>query len=254
MPATLNLVARVAPDVRTLTKTFDYLVPEALRDQVRVGTRVRIPLQGRRVGGWVVDVGAAPPDGVELKPLGKVTGWGPPADVVELAEWAAWRWAGPATAFLGTASPPAAVLGLPAPPRRDGRPVPLDRTRSALFEGAGAVARVAPGADVFDLVLAAAERGNALVVSPSVAHARQLTLRLRRAGVPAASYSRDWALGAAGATVVGARAGAWAPVAAWPPSWCWTSTTRPSRRSERPRGTPATSPSSGPGGPACRVS
>src|SRR5262245_35963881 len=135
MPATLNLVARVVPDVRTLSKAFDYLVPDAFRDQVRVGTLVRIPLQGRRVGGWVVDVGTAPPDGVALKPLGKVTGWGPPAEVVEVAEWAAWRWAGPATAFLGTASPPGAVLGLPPPPRREGRPAPLDGSRSALFDG-----------------------------------------------------------------------------------------------------------------------
>ena len=210
---TQPLVARVVPDVRTLSKTFDYLVPEAFRDQVRVGTLVRIPLQGRRVGGWVVEVGTAPPDGVALKPLGKVTGWGPPADVVEVADWAAWRWAGPATAFLGTASPPAAVLGLPPPPRRDGRPAPLDGSRSALFDGRGAVVRVPPAADVFDVVLAAAERGNALVVTPSVAHARQLALRLRRAGVPSASYPRDWALGAAGATVVGARAAAWAAVA-----------------------------------------
>ena len=31
---TQPLVARVVPDVRTLSKTFDYLVPEAFRDQV----------------------------------------------------------------------------------------------------------------------------------------------------------------------------------------------------------------------------
>ena len=212
MPATLNLVARVVPDVRTLPKTFDYLVPDALRDQVRVGTLVRIPLHGRRVGGWVVEVGSAAPDGVALKPLAKVTGWGPPADLVDLADWAAWRWAGPVAAFLGTSSPPTAVLGLPAAPRREGRPAPLDPSRSALFDGAGAVVRVPPAADMFDLVLAAAARGNSLVVTPSVTVARQLAARLRRAGVPTASYPRDWALGAAGATVVGARAAAWAPV------------------------------------------
>ena len=38
-----------------------------------------------------------------------VTGFGPPADVLELAEWAAWRWAGRPAHFLRTASPPGAV-------------------------------------------------------------------------------------------------------------------------------------------------
>jgi primosomal protein N' (replication factor Y) len=50
-------------------------------------------------------------------------------------------------------------------------------------------------------------------VTPSIGQARLIGARLRRAGVAAASYPRDWALGAAGATVVGARAAAWAPVA-----------------------------------------
>jgi primosomal protein N' (replication factor Y) len=148
-----------------------------------------------------------------LKPLGKVTGWGPPPELVAVADWAAWRWAGPVTAFLGTASPSGAVLGLPAAPRRDGRPVPLDPDRSTLFERARSVVRIPPAADVFDVVLAAVARGNALVVSPSVGRARQVSARLRRAGVPTGLYPRDWALGAAGATVVGARAAAWAPVA-----------------------------------------
>ena len=46
-------VARVVVDEPALEKPFDYLVPEHLGDQVRVGTMVRVPLHGRRVGGWV---------------------------------------------------------------------------------------------------------------------------------------------------------------------------------------------------------
>ena len=55
MPA--PLIARVLPDVSGLHKTFDYLVPPELADRVRVGTVVRVPLHGRRVGGWVVGLG-----------------------------------------------------------------------------------------------------------------------------------------------------------------------------------------------------
>ncbi|MDQ2648218.1 MAG: hypothetical protein M3Z03_01545, partial [Actinomycetota bacterium] len=74
------LVVRVLPDVPAIDKTFDYLVPDPIRDQVRVGDVVRIDLHGRRVGGWVVEVGATPPPGVELRPLAKRSGRGPTAD------------------------------------------------------------------------------------------------------------------------------------------------------------------------------
>ena len=70
------LVVRVLPDVPAIDKTFDYLVPDALRDQVRVGDVVRIELHGRRVGGWIVAVGVEPPDGVALRPLAKRSGPG----------------------------------------------------------------------------------------------------------------------------------------------------------------------------------
>ncbi|HLY82273.1 MAG TPA: hypothetical protein VKQ71_04765, partial [Acidimicrobiales bacterium] len=106
-------VVRVLPDVAAISKEFDYLVPEGLAGEVRIGTMVRIDLHGRRVGGWVVADGVTPPPAVTLRPLAKVTGWGPPADVVDLTAWAAWRWAGPRSAFLKTASPDRAVRGLP---------------------------------------------------------------------------------------------------------------------------------------------
>ena len=41
-----------------IDKPFDYLVPSDLDGRVQVGTSVRVPLHGRRVGGWVVSVGA----------------------------------------------------------------------------------------------------------------------------------------------------------------------------------------------------
>jgi primosomal protein N' (replication factor Y) len=203
----------VLPAVPGLTKAFDYLVPETLRDQVRVGTMVRVPLHGRRIGGWVVAVDAVAPPGVDLKPIAKVTGWGPPAELVDLAGWAAWRWAGPERAFLVAASPPGAVGALPARPgRATPLPAPLDHRLAAAFDEPCTVVRVPPAHDPFDLAVAAAGRGPALIVTPSVGTGRLLATRLRRAGAPVALHPRDWALGAAGAAVVGARAAAWAPI------------------------------------------
>jgi primosomal protein N' (replication factor Y) len=210
-------VVRVLPDVAGIDKTFDYLVPEAWdadgrADLVAPGCLVRIDLHGRRVGGWIVDVDVEPPAGVTLRPLAKVSGLGPPPDVIELARWVAWRWCGRLSAVLTSASPPAVVRGLPSPQPRTPAPVALDRFSDDAFASSGSVVRLPPGADAFDLVLAAARRGNALVVAPSVDEAKRITTRLRRAGVAVALHPRDWAIGAAGATVVGARASVLAPV------------------------------------------
>lgn len=202
------MIARVLPDVPALSsKTFDYLVPDRFGDQVRVGTMVRVELQGRRIGGWVVDVVDVPAVAADsLKPIAKVTGWGPSADVISLARWAAWRWAGRVSALLGTASPPHAVAGLPAPPPWPAHlPDPGERFDTS-------VVRLPPAADPYPLALAACRLGPALVLSPSVETATHLGLRLRRAGVPVALMPRDWARAAAGGcTVVGARAAVWAP-------------------------------------------
>lgn len=194
------------PDVAALSsRPFDYLVPDSMRADVRVGSVVRIPLQGRRVRGWVVGLSDRAGTERRLLPIAKVSSVGPSADVIALAEWAAWRWSGPVTRFLNTASPPVAVRGLP----------PL----RAVVAGAGGagfsltVARVPPAGDPFPFVLEAAGRGDALVLAPSLAEASIIAARLRRAGHQVALLPRDWARAAAGScVVVGARAAAWAPV------------------------------------------
>ena len=91
---------RVRTEVAALDKTFDYAVPARWSDDVRVGTRVRVPLHGRSLRGWVVEADVATPDGIDLLPLKSWLGWGPPSEVLEVAEWASWRWAGPASVLL----------------------------------------------------------------------------------------------------------------------------------------------------------
>jgi primosomal protein N' (replication factor Y) len=74
------------------------------------------------------------------------------------------------------------------------------------------VLRVPPARDLMAVLLAAAERGPALVVTPSAITAAALGGRLRRMGLSAAVVPGDWAQAAAGADVViGARGAAWAP-------------------------------------------
>jgi primosomal protein N' (replication factor Y) len=209
-------IARVVPDVAAIDRPLDYVVPDRLDGHVRVGSVVRIPLHGRRVRGWVVGRVAEPETDRPLQALAKVTGWGPPPDLVLLAEWAAWRWAGPRVTFLRAASPPGAVPALPAPPvaeRATERPDPaMGPVVSEAFGGGAVAVRVPPASDTFPFVAEAARRGDALVLAPSVAEAAYVAARLRHAGHPVAVLPREWARAAAGGCVaVGARAAAWAP-------------------------------------------
>ena len=213
-------MVRVLPDVAAIGREFDYLVPEHLDDQVGVGTIVRVLLHGRRVRGWVVADGVVAPPGIELRPLAMVTGRGPPPDVVDLAGWAAWRWAGPRTAFLRVASPRRRVP--PSPSWSGGHGARKPHTMSSgpaaglvaqAFARERTVVRIPPDADPFAFVQAAADMGDALVLTPSALQAARLLKRLRAEGRAAAAWPDDWARAAAGGTmVVGGRGAAWAPL------------------------------------------
>jgi primosomal protein N' (replication factor Y) (superfamily II helicase) len=210
------LVVRVLPDEPAIDREFDYRVPEEVLERATcpldVGTIVRVDLKGRRVRGWVTAVGVEPPAGVQLSPVRKVTGVGPPAPVLELAAWASHNWIGPRPRFLRTATAERVVPAVPASPAGPASLGPLDQLSTEAFQRGGAVVRLAPCSDDWPLVAAAASLGRALVLTPTLDHARRLVSKLRRARVPTALYPRDWADSAAGQVTVGARSAAWAPL------------------------------------------
>lgn len=216
MPPSPVLVARVVPDVSGIDKIFDYAVPGELG--VHLGDRVRVPLAGRRVGGWVVRLGEPSPgvDPSALKPIAKVTGRGPDRAMLGLVRWASDRWgAGRVRPFLVAASPPGAVLGFPAA-RHATVPVPepVDGAAAALLGGGGGVLRVTPNDDLLPIVLAAGRLGPTLVVVPGIDDAKVMAARLRRSGRVVAVTPGEWAAAAGGVDVViGARGAAWAPCA-----------------------------------------
>ena len=182
---------------------------------MRVGSIVRVPLHGRRVRGWVtgwVVAGDDPPvDG--LLDVLAVVSEGPPAVVVELGEWVAERWCGPAVAVLRSASPPNNV----APRTASLLPPPSGRTNSA------AVVRRPPlhdrRAEVADLC---ASDGSTIVCVADAGRSRSLASYLRNAGRTVAlmhsfesdaERTRSWELAArGGCVVVGGRISVFAPV------------------------------------------
>ncbi|HXR21028.1 MAG TPA: hypothetical protein VN786_00595, partial [Acidimicrobiales bacterium] len=202
------LVARVLPDVAGFDRELDYEVPPKFALELRRGSIVRVPLQGRAVRGWVVASPVEPPKGLALRPIAKVTGWGPEPELFELAEWAAWRWASRRRSLLFTASPHAAVRALPQP-ARSSSPVAAGQGGAGLGDaglgdaglgGSGAVhglveqawspgthlLRLPPVYSATEVVMAAAGHGPVLVIAPTTARAEAGCAALRSRGAQVA--------------------------------------------------------------------
>ena len=207
------LVAGIVPDVTGLDRVFDYAVPEALAASVGIGGRVRVSLNGRHVGGWVVSLAAPTNDDMKLKSIERSSGLGPDEEILDLCRWASWRWgANRLRPFLVTASPNT-VVNRPSPTRRTTvLAEPVSPAATALLAQGGGVLRLPPSDDHMPAVLAAARLGPTLVVCASIDGARVLATRLRRTGVSVALMPDEWAQARGGADVViGARAAAFAP-------------------------------------------
>lgn len=211
----------VIADVVGLEVEFVYFVPESWQadgraDRLAVGSMVRVSLGNRRVNGWVSELGVEAPAGVKLQPLIKLRGMGPSAEVMKLASWAGWRWAGSRVKFLRAASPERNVVELPAAVPRPVVPSGPTDVFSKTFEIATerglAVVRNPPKSADLPLALEACRKGDALLVCATNQRARQLAVALGRAGIKVAFRKEHWALAASGATVVGTRSAAWMPM------------------------------------------
>lgn len=216
-------VVRVVCDVASIHREFEYLIPDRLLSRSGIvlpdgnppiGTMVRVPLHGRQVAAWVVAVDVEPTPGVELRAVTKVSGHGPPDDILELCRWAAWRWSGRLPTLLGAASPPSMVTALPRPSPVAGVAVAgrVGARVAALFESPVSAIRLPPAASPMEVVRAAAARGHVLVVAPTFASVRSTADAMRRSGITAVVHPDGWARGAAGCSVVGTRTAAFAPV------------------------------------------
>ena len=106
-------MARVLLDspVPHLDREFDYLVPVALDESARVGSRVTVRFSGREMTGWITQRRAEPTTAAALSDLQAVLTRVPPltAEVLELARAVAARQAGVVTDVLRSAVPPRVV-------------------------------------------------------------------------------------------------------------------------------------------------
>jgi len=214
---------RVLPDVPAVDRAFDYLVPDALRDDAVVGAVVRVPLHGRRVRGWIVEIDVEPEiERSRLVPVHSIVSAGPPADIIDLCTWAAWRWAGPAATLLRVATPPNHVPGPGAPGVETAVYPSIDPVLS-LPDRDRRVVRWPPGAATATLVQSLVDpEGSTIVIAPdpredvdlvSALEAEGRHVLVWRADRSAADRTAAWDAARRGACVVlGGRTAAFAPV------------------------------------------
>jgi primosomal protein N' (replication factor Y) len=227
----LTGVCRVVPDVTAVEREFDYIVPDRFAPLVRVGTIVRVPLHGRRVRGWVVADDVEPAAAADrLLELLAVSSAGPPPEVVDLAGWVAWRWAGPRVAVLRSASPPNRVAPSPpaSPPGSSALSVTPERTkvRSEVRPEVRPEVRIVRRAPLLDRRTTVEEllspEGSTIVLvadfARAVALARHLggrgqAVALLHSGASDAARTDAWRRAAQGrVVVVGGRVAVFAPV------------------------------------------
>lgn len=213
----------MVPEVSGIDKVFDYLVPESLAPRVGRGTRVRIDLNGRRVGGWVVDIGSAEErtdvqvDIARLVPIVSVSGEGVDPDVLPLTKWMSQRWFGSWRATLSSASAPR-MRGRSVHARR-GQKIffPEDAVTKAARERVqlgGGLLVVPPLASALNVVAELARDGSVLVICPTQRMAVLGAAALRRRGFTTALVPDDWDAAKAGVNIViGARSAVLAPCA-----------------------------------------
>lgn len=209
-------IVRVVVDVAGVSRLFDYAVPKRLSGP-KIGSIVRVPLHGRTVRGWVVEESLPAQPGVEYRDLLSVKP-GPSPQMVELCQWAAWRWAGRWSTLLGGASPSAS---LPKQALGTGRrshmmavaAIEAQRLVASALEQPRSLIRVPPATRHDELVVELARRcGDLLVISPTRIQSEDAADALRSANVSVVAADGGWSAARAGhCSVVGQRSAAFAP-------------------------------------------
>ena len=213
----MSRVVRVLPDEPAVDREFDYLLSDSVVEssecsEVRVGTVVRVDLRGRRVRGWITALDVKPQEGLTLSEVRKVSSYGPPSSLVDLANWASGHWLGSRVHFLRTATHDRNVSSVPEKKKHQYAKYATNNLAEEAFRRGGAVVRTSPTSDDVSIAVAAASQGRALILVPTLARAQRLAVAMKRAGIEVALFPRDWRASAGGTVTIGTRSAAWAPI------------------------------------------
>ena len=208
---------RVLPYILGFDKALDYSLPESLAvsaGSIKRGSIVEVPVRGRSVRGWVLEIDPEPEPGIKPLPVQKLVGIGPSEEVLDLADWACWRWLGRRARFYNLASPPRQVRRLPDALEQKSIPQKnSDFAKSSFTKSSAAtkVMRLAPNNRVWPAAKAALEQGPSLILLPDDVRAKKLAQHARRQGFNCAIWPEQWERAAGGGcSVVGTRSAVFA--------------------------------------------
>jgi primosomal protein N' (replication factor Y) len=206
-------VVRVIPDIDAVSGEYDYKIPESWMgdkrvEQIQVGTIVRFRFRNRIIRGWVSEIDPLVTTDKELQPLKQISGMGPTEEIIQLARWSAHHWQGSLAKFLRIASPKTMIKTN----YHAGHKAEQDLSEKPLPSFSCTLVRIPPTGDRWPQITQVIEKGNALILVPSLYQARLLVGRLKKIGIEAGLHGRDWLLGARGGTIVGTRSAAFAPI------------------------------------------
>ena len=237
IPKNARLVS-VALKRAGLNKPLSYLLPDELLPEsglsdsagsqipIQRGTMVEAPLKNRPEPGWLVDLSPPAdqlPSDVQLLDIHRITSLGPSEEILNLADWAAWRWQANPAVFYWLASPPRQVKRLPAAmvaarsqpaaspaissaPDATGNTSAPEAVAAAFSQPQPTLWQLPPTAQNWSLINEAMSRGNALVLVPQTWRAERLAAHARSQGHNCVLWPQQWELAAAGGcSVVGTR-------------------------------------------------
>lgn len=205
----VNIIVKPAGLGKPLTYWLgESLVAKPNLPAIQQGSMVQVPLKGRLEQGWLVELGVAPPAAIKLLEIKAILGLGPSKEIMDLADWAAWRWQTSRAVFYQLASPTRRVLQLPSPMPQSPPAGANGSTKLAgLFERQQpAIVLLPPTAENWSLIQAAMSSGNALVILPHMWRAERLVTFARNRGHNCVLWPAQWeAAAAGGCSVVGDR-------------------------------------------------
>ncbi len=178
--------------------------------------RVRVPLHGRNVAGWVIDIGE-PSAGLaanKIRSVIKVLGLGTTTEIIELAHWATARWSGRMRSFVSASAPDTLIKKFPTPRYLSRGITYSSPIADQIIHRGGGLVLVSPLANPTSIVSAFASNGPVIVVIPTQHRAKLLAASLKVNGFSVALWPQDWASAMGGVDIViGTRSVVWAPVA-----------------------------------------
>ncbi len=216
----------MVPDVSGVDKVFDYAVPDKFASTLGVGDKVRIILNNRRVGGWVVGIERQGDDyttepvsrdarrtaSFSLSAIQAVSGVGVAPELISLTEEVARRWGGSWRAVLVSASAPKVRLARGTASRRSAMKMHASADEVETLPSGDVLVVSPPSASVMSMVAQCALAGPTLVVCPTIKMAIRGAASLRRRGFTVAVYPDNWSEAFSGVDVViGPRSAVWAP-------------------------------------------